>query len=104
MARIRLNLFPVYAAILLLIFVHSSITYAQNAPPSPERQWLCPGERQIKRDAERFRASKPGIDTAKIYSMAVLIDFARSHNHQTRFVWGRGRALAAGLRVARRER
>jgi hypothetical protein len=30
MARIWLNVFPVYAAILLLIFVHSSITYAQN--------------------------------------------------------------------------
>jgi len=65
MARIWLNLFPVYAAILLLIFVHSSITYAQNPPPFPERQWLGPGEQQIKRDAERFQDSKPGIDGAK---------------------------------------
>src|SRR5437667_6661073 len=40
MARIWLNVFPACAAILLLMFVQSSITYAQNAPPFPERQWL----------------------------------------------------------------
>jgi hypothetical protein len=59
MARIQLNLFPAYAAILLLMFVHSNITYAQNTPPSPERQWLGPGEQQIKGDAKRFQDSKP---------------------------------------------
>jgi hypothetical protein len=58
MTRVWLNLFPVYAAILLLIFVHSSITYAQNAPPFPERQWLGPGEQRIKRDPERFHAGR----------------------------------------------
>ncbi len=76
MARIWLNVFPVYAVIALLIFVHSSITYAQNAPPFPERQWLGPGEQQIKRDAERFQNSNPSIDNARIYSLAELIDFA----------------------------
>ena len=103
MARIWLNLFPAYAAILLLMFVHSNITCAQNAPPSPERQWLGPGEQQIKREAERFQDSKPGIDSAKIYSLAELIDFAQSHNPETRFVWERARAQAAALGVARSE-
>ena len=103
MARIWLNVFPVYAAILLLIFVHSSITCAQNAPPFPERQWLGPGEQQIKRDAERFQDSKPGIDGAKIYSLVELIDFAQSHNPETRFAWERARAQAAALGVARSE-
>src|SRR6266567_4327443 len=103
MARIWLNLFPVYAAILLLMFVHSNITFAQTAPPSPERQWLGPGEQQIKRDAERFQDSKPGIDGAKIYSLGELIDFAQSHNPETRFAWERARAQAAALGVARSE-
>jgi len=103
MARIWLNLFPAYAAILLLMFVHSNITCAQNAPPSPERQWLGPGERQIKRDAERFRDSNPGIDGAKFYSLGELIDFAQSHNPETRFAWERARARAAALGVARSE-
>jgi outer membrane protein len=101
MARIWLNLFLV--AILLLMFVHSSITYAQNAPPFPERQWLGPGEQQIKRDAERFRDSNPSIDGAKIYSLGELIDFAESHNPETRFAWERARAQAAALGVARSE-
>jgi len=103
MARIWLNLFPVYAAILLLMFVHSNITFAQTAPPSPERQWLGPGEQQIKRDAERFRDSNPSIDGAKIYSLGELIDFAQSHNPETRFAWERARAQAAALGVARSE-
>src|SRR6266850_969188 len=103
MVRIWLNLFPAYAAILLLMFVHSNITCAQNAPPSPERQWLGTGEQQIKRDAERFRDSNPGIDSAKIYSLVELIDFAQSHNPETRFAWERARAQAAALGVARSE-
>src|SRR6201991_1270726 len=103
MARVWLNVFPVYAAILVLMFVHSSITYAQNPPPSPERQWLGPGEQQIKRDAERFQDSKPRIDSAKIYSLGELIDFAQSHNPDTRFAWERARAQTAALGVARSE-
>src|SRR6266850_978085 len=101
MVRIWLNLFPAYAAILLLMFVHSNITCAQNAPPSPERQWLGPGEQEIKRDAERFRDSNPSIDRAKIYSLVELIAFAQSHNPETRFAWERARAQAAALGVGR---
>jgi outer membrane protein len=103
MGRIWLNVFPVYAAILLLMFVHSNITCAQNVPPSPERQWLGPGEQQIKRDADCFQDSKPKIDSAKIYSLAELIDFAQSHNPETRFAWERARAQAAALGVVRSE-
>ena len=103
MTRVLLNLFPVYAAILLLMSLYPNITCAQNAPPSPERQWLGPGEQQIKRDAELFRDSKPNIDSAKIYSLVELIDFAESHNPETRFAWERARAQAAALGVARSE-
>jgi outer membrane protein len=98
-----LKVSPLYAAILLLMFVHSNIIRAQNAPPSPERQWLGPGEQQIKRDAERFQDSNPSIDSAKIYSLAELIDFAQSHNPETRFAWERARAQGAALGVARSE-
>src|SRR5882724_933493 len=103
MARIWLKVFPVYAAILLLISLHANGVCAQSAPPSPSRQWLGPGEQQMKRDAERFRASNPSIDGAQIYSLAELIDFAQSHNPETRFAWERARAQAAALGVARSE-
>jgi len=98
-----LKVSPLYAAVLLLMFVHSNIIRAQNVPPSPERQWLGPGEQQIKRDAERFRDSKSRIESAKIYSLGELIDFAQSHNPETRFAWERARAQAAVLGVARSE-
>src|ERR1700741_4059877 len=98
-----LKVSPRYAAIVLLMFVHSNILRAQNAPPSPQRQWIGPDEQQIKRDAERFQASNPRIDSAKIYSLAELIDFAQSHNPETRFAWERARARGAALGVARSE-
>src|ERR1700747_873530 len=99
----RLKVSPLYAAVVLLMFVHSNIIRAQNAPPFPERQWLGPGEQQIKRDAERFQNSNPSIDNARIYSLAELIDFAQSHNPETRFAWERARAQVAALGVARSE-
>ena len=85
------------------MFVHSNITCAQSAPPSPERQWLGPGEQQIIREAQRFRDSNPAIDSARIYSLVELIDFAESHNPETRVAWERARAQAAALGVARSE-
>jgi outer membrane protein len=103
MARIWLNLFPVYAAILLLMFVHSNIVCAQTAPPSPERQWLGPAEREVQSKAKRFRDSNYSIDPAETYSLAGLIDFAQSHNPDTRVAWEGARAQAAALGVARSE-
>jgi outer membrane protein len=94
---------PLGGAVLLLMLVNSNISRAQNAPPSAERQWLGPREQQIKRDAELFRDSNPGIDSARIYSLGELIDFAQSHNPETRFAWERARAQGAALGVARSE-
>jgi outer membrane protein TolC len=90
-----------YAVILLLISLCSNPVRPQNAPPSPTRQWLGPGEQQIKRDAERLRNSKLSIEPARTYSLAELIDFAQTNNPETRFAWERARAQAAALGVAR---
>ncbi len=98
-----LKVFPRYAAILLLISLHANGVGAQSAPPSPSRQWLGPGEQQIKHDAELFRDSGLGIDSAKSYSLAELIDFAQANNPETRVAWERARAQAAALGVARSE-
>ena len=99
----RLKPFVLNAAVLLLTSLFANTACAQNAPPSPERQWLGPGEQQIKHDAELFRESHPGIDGAKIYSLGELIDFAQSHNPGTRVAWERSRAQLAALGVARSE-
>jgi len=99
----RLKAFALYGAVLLLTSLYANSSCAQSVPPSPERQWLGPGEQQIKRDAEIFRDSNPSIDSARIYSLGELIDFAQSHNPATRFAWERARAQAAAVGVARSE-
>jgi outer membrane protein len=92
-----------YGVILLLIGLCSNPVRSQNAPPSPSRLWFGPDEQQIKRDAEFSKDPKPGIDSAKTYSLAELIDFAQTNNPETRLAWERARAQAAALGVARSE-
>jgi outer membrane protein len=98
-----LKIIPTHAAILLLVPLYVNSVFAQTAPASPNRPWSGSGERQIERDAERFPGPKFGIDPARIYSLAELIDFAQSHNPETRLAWERARAQAAALGVARSE-
>jgi outer membrane protein len=98
-----LKIVPIRAAILLLVLFYATRVFAQDAPDSPNRQWLGPGEQQIKRDAEIFHDSNFSIEQAKTYSLAELIDFAQAHNPETRFTWERARAQAAALGVARSE-
>src|SRR5262249_9521433 len=98
-----LRALPYHAAIVLLVSLCATSVCAQAAPPSPDRQWIGPGERKIIRDAEVFRDSNSSVDPAKTYSLPELIDFAQSHNPETRFAWERARAQAAALGVARSE-
>jgi outer membrane protein len=94
---------PTRAIILLLVLFYANTVFAQDAPDSPYRQWIGPGEQQIKRDAELFNDARFSVDPAKPYSLAELIDFAQEHNPETRFAWERARAQAAALGVARSE-
>jgi outer membrane protein len=89
--------------VLFLILLCANSNFAQNAPASPDRPWLAPGEQQISSDAKHFRSSRLFIDPIKIYSLAELIDLAQLHNPETRVAWERARAQAAALGVARSE-
>jgi outer membrane protein len=89
--------------ILFLGLLCANSGFAQNAPASPDRPWLAPGEEQISGDAKHFRNSRLSIDPARIYSLAELIDLAQTHNPETRVAWERARAQAAALGVARSE-
>src|SRR6516162_1927598 len=76
---------------------------AQSAPYSPDRPWHVPQETKIESEAKSLSNYRFGIDTAKTYSLAELIDFAETHNPQTRLAWERARAQAAALGIARSE-
>src|SRR5271167_1043120 len=77
--------------------------FAQSPPPSPDRPWHSPDERQIVSEGNRFRQSAFRIESDKTYSLAELIDLAEAHNPETRVAWERARAQAAALGVARSE-
>ncbi len=98
-----LKIIPTRAAVLLLVPLCADSVLAQTAPASSNHPWLGPWEQQIKRDAGLVRDSVSGIDAAKTYSLAELIDLAQANNPETRFAWERARAQAAALGVARSE-
>jgi outer membrane protein len=77
--------------------------FAQSPPPSPDRPWHSPDERQIVSEGNRFRQSAFRIESDKTYSLAELIDLAEAHNPETRAAWENARAQAAALGIARSE-
>src|SRR5258708_21650371 len=77
--------------------------FAQSPPPSPDRPWHSPDERQIVNDGKRLRQSPFPIESDKTYSLAELIDLAEAHNPETRVAWENARAQAAALGIARSE-
>jgi outer membrane protein TolC len=87
----------------LVTLIFSISVFPQNPPASPERPWHSPGEREIAGDARRSGRSSFRIDSARVYSLAELIDLAETHNPETRVAWENARAQAASLGVARSE-
>jgi outer membrane protein len=77
--------------------------FAQSPPPSPDRPWHSPDERQIASEGNRIRQSAFRIESDKTYSLAELIDLAEAHNPETRVAWEDARAQAAALGIARSE-
>ena len=77
--------------------------FAQSPPPSPDRPWHSPDERQIASEGNRIRQSAFRIESDKTYSLAELINLAEAHNPETRVAWEDARAQAAALGIARSE-
>jgi outer membrane protein len=84
-----------------VVLVSSAI--AQSAPVSWNHPWHSPEEQRFVHDAiaEHIRELPP--NSVKMYSLAELIDIAKSNNPQTRVAWEHARAQAASLGVARSE-
>lgn len=84
--------------IVVLMVAGCTITScAQSAPATPERLWHEKGELGSIAQV----SSKYTIDSARIYSLAELVDLAEEHNPGTRIAWQNAKARAADLGVAR---
>ena len=91
------------AALLLIVVQCTSCILAQTAPASANHPWHGPEEKDIGMAEKQFSLIEFGLDPAKPYSLADLIDLAETHNPDTRLAWERARSQAAGLGIARSE-
>jgi outer membrane protein len=88
---------------LVVTIISFSPLFAQNPPASPNRPWHSPEEGVLAEAGKRYRESAPLPPSGKAYSLAELIDFAESHNPQTRVSWERAIAQGEALGIARSE-
>src|SRR5229473_2209120 len=83
----------------------SKIASGQSAqvPPSPDRPWHFPTEREIQQEARALRVSRLAVDPTKVYPLAELVDFAERNNPETRVAWEGAKARGAALHIAQIE-
>ncbi len=80
-----------------LLFLPASL--GQKAPSSPDKPWQLPGSwspGQVDRTAPAFLP-----DSAKIYTLAELVNIAEQNNPDTRVAWENAKARAADLGVSK---
>src|SRR6266403_5916489 len=79
------------------------IAPGQTVPPSPDRSWHFPTEREIQQEARALRVSRLAVDPTKVYPLAELVDFAERNNPETRVAWEGAKARGAALQIAQSE-
>jgi outer membrane protein len=74
---------------------------AQTAPPSQAKVWHSPAEKKLSRDSATTHKPAYDLDTARVFTLAELVDLAQSHNPETRLAWETAKGRAAALGIAR---
>ena len=72
-----------------------------RTPPSPNRPWHSPEEQIIAEEGKRYRQIAFLPPSGNAYSLQELIDFAESHNPETRVSWESAIAQSQALGIAR---
>jgi hypothetical protein len=88
---------------LVVTILSFSSLFAQSPPASPNRPWHSPEERNLAQDGKRYRQNALLPPSGKAWSPAELIDFAESHNPETRVSWQNAIAQGEALGIARSE-
>lgn len=89
------------ATFLLTVGLMSPGATGQSAPDSPDKIWHSSAEQSLSHQLALHPEAKYDIDSAKVYTLAELIDLAQQHNPETRVTWEQARARAASIGVAR---
>src|SRR5580692_3607091 len=88
---------------LVVTILSFSSLFEQSPPASPNRPWHSPEERNLAQDGKRYRPNALLPPSGKAWSPAELIDFAESHNPETRVSWQNAIAQGEALGIARSE-
>jgi len=76
---------------------------AQSPPASANRPWHSPEAGILAQEGERYRQIAPLPSSVNAYTLEQLIDFAESHNPETRVSWESAIAQGEALGIARSE-
>jgi outer membrane protein TolC len=76
---------------------------AQKAPTAPDSLWQAPAKAKLSRELPAPPLDTYSVSSAKVYTLADLIDLAERHNPETRYAWQQAKARAAQLGIARSE-
>jgi outer membrane protein len=76
---------------------------AQSPPASPNRPSHSPEERVLAGEGKRYRQNVFLPPSGNAYSLAELVDFAESHNPETRVSWESAVAQGEAVGIARSE-
>ena len=77
--------------------------FAQSPPASPNRPRHSPEERILAEEGQRYRQNAFLPPSGKTWSQAELVDFAESHNPETRVSWQNAIVRGEALGIARSE-
>jgi outer membrane protein len=88
---------------LVVMILSLSPIFAQSPPLSPSRPWHSPEQKIIAREGKGNRQKAFLPSSGQSWTLAALIDFAESHNPETRVSWEGAVAQAEALGIARSE-
>jgi outer membrane protein len=85
----------------LVVCISCANAFAQSAPSSPDKVWHSQLEQKLKRELTSRPEPVYRLDSARVYTLAELIDLAQQQNPETRVAWQEAKARSAALGIAR---
>ena len=88
---------------LLLVFLALNLcAHAQQSPGAASVPWKPPANATPAADSALSHSrQEPALDPQHVYTLAELVDFAESHNPETRVAWQAARIRLDQLRIAK---
>jgi outer membrane protein len=93
---------PPFRSIVVTILSFAPL-FAQSPPGSPSRPWHSPQGQILAQEGQRYRQNALLPPSGKTWTQAELVDFAESHNPETRVSWENAIARGEALGIARSE-